>query len=171
MQNDDPNGTCPEGEAIQFMAGGWTPRRIAVPGGYAIAVTTPDGGMVLMPVQAARQEPGPDPAFQRHDDAYSIVRQQLLQGRGTAMVTGQPSTRRCCDADRSDAVLVKTWTADYMQHREDGMDPDYLPILFVAVDAHNGKTASAVLDVEDAKQLQNRIGEAIRAAEQVAGRI
>lgn len=171
------DGTCPE-PAIQFRPEAWEPRRFGLPGGgFALAVSTGDGVMVLMPV---RTDEAPDPAFQAEATEpqatpYGIVRRELLAGPGTAMVTGQPNTKRCCAQLRDDAVLLKTWTPEYLAERRaenpGAQDDQYLPIMVTALDAHSGKTACAIIDIEDAKQLHNRLSEVIAATESAAGRI
>lgn len=163
-EDQDPNGTCPE-PAIQFTPQAWGPRRVQLPNGqYAIAIANGGGALVFMPV-----------AEDSGESHYERVRRGLLNRPGTAMVSGQESTGRCCGKDAHDGVLIKTWTPEYLaQVREDHpgqQDEGYIPVMVMAVDDHeDGRTAGAIMSLENFKQLHNRMSEVIAATEAAHGR-
>lgn len=90
--------------------------------------------------------------------------------KNVAFVRGVTASKQCCSQHTAgDGVVVMSSTA---AARNDlvgvGMDPSMRPIGVVVIDGHqHNARLTAMLDVEDAKQLVNILSEAIAAAEAV----
>lgn len=76
-------------------------------------------------------------------------------------------SRACCHRPARDGVGVAIPTAEVDRERgiDGGGDPAMRSVLVAVIDGHRGRDHEVLIDVEDAKQLVNRLSEAIAVIE------
>jgi hypothetical protein len=92
---------------------------------------------------------------------------EMRQDASTEGAWAVECSRACCHRAARDGVGVAIPTAEVDRERglDGGGDPAMRSVLVAVIDGHRGRDHEVLIDVEDAKQLVNRLAEAIATIE------